>query len=314
MHKSFNLLRNNSNNELVKKNIIFLDIDGVIQPYDNQYRFLHDMKETINYLCKKYQTEIYRNMDIYDVCAAYYDWDEIAIGMLTKILRITDSYVVIHSGWKEYNNLDQMKALFALYNLEDYIIGICEKGDKIKVINKYLENHKDEINEYIVIDDEDMTSSFGHHFVKTRNYLTSKNYEQCIKLLRYKYSFNLNDDLTVLRKDIPIIYVESRPEIIEDKIVFYVEFRNLSNNISDIEYFITLNYLIKYFKELSDDNFGVVFIGDVRKQEFDYIKKSCYFNRQRSEYEYMFYFSLVNRGFEGTKFFNENHGLIAEKL
>ena len=39
---------------------------------------------------------------------------------VTKMLRVTNSYIVVHSGWKEYNNLEQMKALFRLYNLEDY--------------------------------------------------------------------------------------------------------------------------------------------------------------------------------------------------
>ena len=66
--------------------VVFLDIDGVIQPYNNQFRFDHKLNETIDYLCEKYSDNIYRQIDIYDVCAAYYDWDEIAIAIIKKIL------------------------------------------------------------------------------------------------------------------------------------------------------------------------------------------------------------------------------------
>ena len=51
MHKAIDFLRKEpvDNN---KKNIIFLDIDGVIQPYNNQYRFNYDMKKTVETLSK----------------------------------------------------------------------------------------------------------------------------------------------------------------------------------------------------------------------------------------------------------------------
>lgn len=38
----------------VKKNIVFLDIDGVIQPYDSRFRFAHSCDLTMEKLRKEY--------------------------------------------------------------------------------------------------------------------------------------------------------------------------------------------------------------------------------------------------------------------
>ena len=318
MHKSFGFIRDNrikQDDELNKKNIVFLDIDGVLQPYNNQYRFDHNMQETINYLCEQYNDEIYRQMDIYDVCAALYDWDDVAIGILTKMLRVTNSYIVVHSGWKEYNNLEQMKALFRLYNLEDYVIDVCDKGDKVNVVNKYLEEHKDEINEYIVIDDEDMTTSFGHHFVKTSNHLTFKNYEHCVKILKYSYDFHLKEnEFIVYKKNDKIVNVSFRKGTIENKDVIYIQFYNYINYINDMDYFIISNYLIKYFNDLNEDNIGIAILGYIKDEMFEYIKTIYPIKKQYSEYDCIFYYTLNNKNFSSINFYRENYGLIVDKI
>ena len=62
--------------------MIFLDIDGVLQPYDNTERFKHDLKETVEEVSKKFDDKIYFTMDPYDVAAVYYDWDDKAVRLL----------------------------------------------------------------------------------------------------------------------------------------------------------------------------------------------------------------------------------------
>lgn len=153
MHKTLDLIsekRNDRNCKLQKsdiedgkKNIIFLDIDGVLQPYDQRKRFDHDLDKLVDYLCDKYNDPIYGEMDKYDVGAAYYDWDDVAVGILTKLIRVTASYVVIHSDWRMANNLVKLKALFRLYNLEDYVIAVCPQGDKKEAIYEYIEKNQD---------------------------------------------------------------------------------------------------------------------------------------------------------------------------
>jgi DNA-binding transcriptional regulator YhcF (GntR family) len=171
MHKALDFLKGTNLEENKKKKIIFLDIDGVIQPYNNTKRFDHNREKTLEYIVEKYHNEIYRTMDIYDVCAAFYDWDEIALAYIKDILCRTKSYIVIHSGWKDFNTLEQLKALFVFYNMDDYIIDSCDNGDKVRVIKEYLEKHQDEIEDYIILDDLDMSKDFGEHFLKTHNVL-----------------------------------------------------------------------------------------------------------------------------------------------
>ena len=52
MHKSFAFLKNPKDNS--KNNIIFLDIDGVIQPYSQDSRFEHELEKLPNYFAEKY--------------------------------------------------------------------------------------------------------------------------------------------------------------------------------------------------------------------------------------------------------------------
>lgn len=177
MHKAIDLKLNKANKpDNRKKNIIFLDIDGVLQPYNNEFRFKHDLDATVEYLVQKYDDMIFKTMDKYDVCAAYYDWDDIAIGYLKEFLNKESAYIVVSSGWKEYNNEFQLKALFGLYELDDYILAICNKGDKARTIQEYLQEHQEEINQYVVIDDMDMEDKFPSHCLKTYDRFTEDDY------------------------------------------------------------------------------------------------------------------------------------------
>lgn len=73
MHKTLDLISEKKNDrncklqksdiEDGKKNIIFLDIDGVLQPYDQRKRFDHDLDKLVDYLCDKYNDPIYGEMD-----------------------------------------------------------------------------------------------------------------------------------------------------------------------------------------------------------------------------------------------------------
>ena len=100
--------------------IIFLDIDGVLQPYNNNERFNHDLKETVKKVAEKYNDEIYFTMDPYDVAAVYYDWDEKAVRLLRDCLDKTGAKIVISIGThmiETYNKMteeDEIKILDAL--------------------------------------------------------------------------------------------------------------------------------------------------------------------------------------------------------
>ena len=56
--------------------VIFLDIDGVLQPYSFRDRFNHDLDKLQKELAVKYNDEAYLQMDKYDIGAVFYDWHQ----------------------------------------------------------------------------------------------------------------------------------------------------------------------------------------------------------------------------------------------
>lgn len=186
MHKALSHISGDASyyrDKIQKKNIIFLDIDGVIGPLKNHYREDHDEIATVDYLVKRYGDEIYKTIATFFVTTAYYDWDESAIGFLKKLLYTTHSYIVIHSDWRDLFNLEQIRALFDLYDMSDYILDCCDKGPKNRAIKKYLDLNKDMINNYVVLDDSKHLGEFGENFVKVEDFLGKEEFEVALKIL-----------------------------------------------------------------------------------------------------------------------------------
>lgn len=174
-----------------KRNIIFLDIDGVLQPYSSWLRDDHDIDATIKYLCSKYDPEVVTRGDKYDVCAAYYDWNEIAVARLIHLCRHKKFYIVMSTDWRLSNDLERFRLFLSFYGLEDYLLDTCEVvsskevykyedehgcyiRDKSYAIKKWIDTHKDMINKYLVIDDEDFTFDFGASFLRTDNIMSDE--------------------------------------------------------------------------------------------------------------------------------------------
>ena len=58
----------------LRRIVIFLDIDGVLQPPSKQTRFKHDPEDLRRSLAGRFGDETYLGMDKYDLGAVYYDW------------------------------------------------------------------------------------------------------------------------------------------------------------------------------------------------------------------------------------------------
>ena len=168
------------------KSIVFLDIDGVICPYCGDTRWHHNLKELAEYLKNKYKDDIYLKIPEPDLGGAFYDWDLEAIGKLKTILDETDSEVVIHSDLRIWNNLEYFKGLFKLHGMDEYVIDVCgPRLDKVKTVEEYLEK-TDNIENYVILDDNDELAVFNGHFVLTYDKLNDNNVEEACKiLLRY---------------------------------------------------------------------------------------------------------------------------------
>lgn len=109
--------------------VLFLDIDGVLQPCGRQERFAH--KDEIPAICAKlnkniktdfdyesYITDSYANLC--DVGAVYFDWDKPSVERLRRILDITGARLVLSSDWRE-KGMRRMKGLMAIHGLDSYL-------------------------------------------------------------------------------------------------------------------------------------------------------------------------------------------------
>lgn len=183
---------NNKDYNKVKdtKNIIFLDIDGVLQPLESRKRFAHDLEKTAAYLAEKYKDDAYLTLDPYDVGAVYYDWDYAAIGALRKLVEETRSSIVVHSSWISSKNVAQLKALFRLYDLDSFIIDrVNPKLRKEEAIKEYLNHHQD-IGQYIVIDDDYFVFlEFGYQGCLTKDFFKAGDYEYCMYIFMHSFRF-----------------------------------------------------------------------------------------------------------------------------
>ncbi len=153
------------------KNVLFLDIDGVIQPY-TQKRFKHNLDELKERLTKELNP-VFSNICKYDTGAAYYDWHPTAIANLRYLCEHFDLQIVVSSAWRRSRSLEELKALFSIYGLQDYIVDktvILSKGGRESEIQMYLDEHP-EIERYIVVDDMYLSEHFPNNKVWTNSYL-----------------------------------------------------------------------------------------------------------------------------------------------
>lgn len=145
-------------------NIIFLDIDGVLNNINNLIR-----------ISKKTHKS-------YSGCE--YPFDEENLSNLKHLVDITNSKIVITSSWRKHDN--HLKVLFNKfkeYNLDKEIIGYTpilntKRGIEIK---EYLKRNNISCNFIILDDDRDMEDLLDH-LILTSTYegLTKEKTEEAI--------------------------------------------------------------------------------------------------------------------------------------
>ncbi len=138
----------------VNPKIIFLDIDGVLQPLSAQDRFNHDMDGLKERLARE-SDEGYGDLNKYDIAAVYYDWHEKAVENLRSLCEKSGAEIVISSEWRTSKTLDQLKLLFRIHTLDQFVTDVTDKLSHYArdiQIEEYLIQHP-EIDLFVVIDD-----------------------------------------------------------------------------------------------------------------------------------------------------------------
>lgn len=137
------------------KKVVFLDIDGVLQPDKNHNRFennLDELKQTWGRVNPDYLT-----LDKWDMGATYFDWDLGAVDRLRKLLKLHDAKIVISSNWRTSKNLHKLRLLFNFYDLDKYVADVTvildfKRGGRSAEIQQYLDTHP-EIEKFVILDD-----------------------------------------------------------------------------------------------------------------------------------------------------------------
>lgn len=197
--------------------VIFLDIDGVIQPFTRPNSFGTDINKTIDELSEKLNAD-YHIYGIHDVMACYLYWDKNAVERIRKIIEETGAKLVISSDWRTtywtYQRPTKMKDFLRIHNLDQYYYGQTESMYKacgrknteeeqkmwdelteklrkeygkechcrIIEIKQFLATHP-EVENYVIIDDMDLDFGSDGHFVRTSNLIDDEQMKMCIKIL-----------------------------------------------------------------------------------------------------------------------------------
>ena len=175
------------------KKVIFLDIDGVLQPLKSQNRFDHktdDLEKLRETLASKFNSKEYYKMHYYDIGAVYYDWDKEAVNRLKILCLKSKAEIIISSDWRYYHKLPALKAIFQIYELGDQVTGAIRREEtpeetRVDMIVEYLEKIPD-IDKFIILDDKTYSfpKLFPEQFVHcSKKIFDEENLKKALQLL-----------------------------------------------------------------------------------------------------------------------------------
>lgn len=168
--------------------IIFLDIDDVLYLKVSRELSSTELEDIRLKLKENYSPEAVDGLKERSLKAAL-NFTPLAIDYLKALCKEEDVKIVVSSTWRLSNSLEQLQALFSIYELGDKIIGrtpdiyYYNRGQEIE---SWLTEHLKEIDAFLILDDDDWNISgrflprfvhctqgfhFEHHFLEAQQIL-----------------------------------------------------------------------------------------------------------------------------------------------
>lgn len=149
----------------MKKSILFLDFDGV----------LNSLKIVVaTQVCRRSTEVVEQSLAGHSIDSGF---DPVAVKLLHRLIKLTDTYIVISSSWRYNMNLKTIRSIFTEEfgwdDAEERIIGITGRSDTGRrgiEIQNWIDDHTVGIKnfKYVILDDNaDMEDNQFSHFVQT---------------------------------------------------------------------------------------------------------------------------------------------------
>ncbi len=165
--------------------ILFLDIDGVINPH-NYKKYPKENKYQPIFLSFIKRNKNIRNLPTFTVDQVYHFFDRQACLLIRKLVKEFDCKIVISSSWRCIFDSTQLKAILDLQNLGFAFFDVTPiLSNRPQEIKDFIQ--KEKIDKYLVIDDFNMQLNFPSHFILTKECFNEKNYQEARKALQKQY-------------------------------------------------------------------------------------------------------------------------------
>lgn len=169
------------------KPCIFLDIDGVINPSNRQAQYKIDYSLPDKIAKEKNNPKIAK-LNMYLVNQVYYNFNEESITYIHKLIEEFNASIIITSSWRIIYSLEELQALFSIFDLGQYIQGTTQIiSPRMDAIQSYIDKYQ--IKQYLILDDFDMSSVFNYRFIYVHNYFKREDYQNA----RYALSIQLGE-------------------------------------------------------------------------------------------------------------------------